>query len=245
MSARPESIFALRRPAFLRVPRYLLAALPICLAYIPIAFAFGVSARNLGFPFAATAAMSLFVYAGASQMIAIGLMASGQPLSVILLTTFLVNLRMFLLSTAISERLGSWNCFHKILFGLQHTDETFAALSADGSGGEPLVQHRTLNFQSVIHLCWILGTILGYQLSDMVLDVKVLGLDYALSGMLIGLAGLMVRTRIQLVVGAFSASIALIAIVCGQGTWGVLIAAVCGPSLGYWMERACQEQVLS
>ncbi len=239
MRATSHSIFALRRPQLIRIPRYLLAALPICLAYLPIAFAFGVSAHNSGFPFAATVAMSLFVYAGCSQMIAVGLLAAGQPASVVILTTFLVNLRLLLLGTAIAERLGHWPVLRKTLFGLQHTDETFAALSAEGAR-VPLSQNRTLNFQSVIHASWVIGTILGYQLSGMVLDVKAFGLDYALPGMLIGLAGLMLRTRIQLVVGLSSACIALLAVALGQATGGVLLAAICGPTLGYWLERECQ-----
>ncbi len=219
-----------------------MAALPICLAYIPIAFAFGVTARNCGLPFSATVAMSLFVYAGASQMIAVGLIAAGQPLSVILLTTFLVNLRMLLLGTAIAERIGHWPTFRKILFGLQHTDETFAALSAQGKGS-PFSQNRTLNFQTVVHASWVVGTIVGYQLSGMLFDMKVLGLDYALPGMLIGLAGLLVRTRTQIVVGLSSACIALLSVAAGHATWGILGAAVVGPTLGYWMEKACHKQI--
>ena len=237
MRATPESIYALRRPIFPRIPKYLFAALPICLAYLPIAFAFGVSARNAGLPFPAAVAMSLFVYAGASQMIAVGLMAAGQPLSVILLTTFLVNLRLLLLGTAIAEKVGRWPRPFKVLFGFQHTDETFAALCAQDT--RHLAVHRTTNFQTVVHASWVVGTILGHQLSSMVINLETLGLDYALPGMLLGLAGLMVRTKVQMLVGIFSACIALLCVAAGQATWGVLLAASLGPTLGYWLEKQC------
>ena len=78
--------------------------------------------------------MSLFVYAGASQMVALGLIASGQSVVTIVLTTFLINLRLLLLGAAITPIFTGWSRKLRILFGLQLTDETFAALAARFQG---------------------------------------------------------------------------------------------------------------
>ena len=48
-------------------------ALPITLGYVPIGFAYGVLAQKAGLSAFNTLAMSIFVYAGSSQLIAVGL----------------------------------------------------------------------------------------------------------------------------------------------------------------------------
>ncbi|MEE8390137.1 MAG: AzlC family ABC transporter permease, partial [Anaerolineae bacterium] len=75
---------------------------PIVLGYIPIGLAFGVLAQKAGISTLNTLLMSLLVYAGSSQLIAVGLFASGVPALSVVLTTFVVNLRHVLLSAALS-----------------------------------------------------------------------------------------------------------------------------------------------
>ena len=68
-------------------------ALPITLGYVPIGFAYGVLAEKAGLSAFNTLTMSIFVYAGSAQLIAVGLFdTNAAPLSIIL-TTFIVNLR--------------------------------------------------------------------------------------------------------------------------------------------------------
>ena len=67
--------------------------MPLVVGAIPFGIIFGAVAVNSGLGAATTAALSLFVFAGASQFVAAGLVASGAGLFVIVLTTFVVNLR--------------------------------------------------------------------------------------------------------------------------------------------------------
>ena len=52
-----------------------LRGIPVLLGYFPVALAFGVMARNLPLPYAVM--MSAVVYAGASQFMALNLLAGG------------------------------------------------------------------------------------------------------------------------------------------------------------------------
>ncbi len=75
-------------------------AVPIVLGYIPVGFAYGVLAQKAGLSAFNTLLMSIIVYAGSAQLIAVGLVSSGlAPLSIII-TTFIVNLRHMLMSAA-------------------------------------------------------------------------------------------------------------------------------------------------
>ena len=52
----------------------LIASLPIVLGYFPIAFSFGVAATRAGFSATEAFALSLIIYAGASQFLALALL---------------------------------------------------------------------------------------------------------------------------------------------------------------------------
>ena len=56
------------------------AGIPIVLGYVPVGIAYAILARQAGFTVRETCAMSLFVYAGASEMMAAGMYAQGTGL---------------------------------------------------------------------------------------------------------------------------------------------------------------------
>jgi len=68
-------------------------SIPVIVGAIPFGIIFGALAINAGLSVAGTLAMSLFVFAGSAQFVAAGLIAQGGGLLVIVLTTFVVNLR--------------------------------------------------------------------------------------------------------------------------------------------------------
>jgi 4-azaleucine resistance transporter AzlC len=72
--------------------------LPIILGYVPVGFAYGVLAQKSGLSGINTLLMSLLVYAGSAQLIAVGLFAAGAAPLAIVATTFVVNLRHLLMS---------------------------------------------------------------------------------------------------------------------------------------------------
>jgi len=72
------------------------AAWPICLGYIPIGLAFGVLAQKAGLGAVEIFLMSMLVFAGSSQFIAVSMLDGGAALTSIVLTTFTVNLRHLL-----------------------------------------------------------------------------------------------------------------------------------------------------
>jgi 4-azaleucine resistance transporter AzlC len=106
------------------------AALPIAVGYIPIAVTFGLLAKEAGVPNSASILMSLLVYAGASQFVGVHLLALGTSHWEIVFTTFILNLRHFLMSASICQRMDDetpkkWRAL--LAFGL--TDETFSVAS--------------------------------------------------------------------------------------------------------------------
>lgn len=99
------------------------AGIPIAIGYIPIAITFGLLAKSMGIHYSIAAMMSFWVYAGASQFVAVNLLALNATYWEIVLTTFIINFRHFLMSASLSRRIEQptskkWMAFIVELFRL-------------------------------------------------------------------------------------------------------------------------------
>ena len=106
------------------------AAGPICLGYLPIGLAFGVLAQKAGLAPWQVAAMSVLVFAGSAQFIAVAMLQEGAAAAAIVVTTLVINLRHFLMSSALSVPLRGRGRGFLALFAYGVTDESFAVNSA-------------------------------------------------------------------------------------------------------------------
>ncbi|MCF8045794.1 MAG: AzlC family ABC transporter permease, partial [Desulfarculaceae bacterium] len=100
--------------------------IPLILGAIPFGIIFGTLASGTDLSFGAAMAMSLFVFAGSAQFIAIGLVNQGTAWLVIVLTTFVVNLRHLLYGAALVPYYRKLSQGWKVLLSFGLTDETFA-----------------------------------------------------------------------------------------------------------------------
>ncbi|WCK55807.1 AzlC family ABC transporter permease [Aneurinibacillus sp. Ricciae_BoGa-3] len=162
------------------------AGIPIAVGYVPIAIAFGLLAKSSGLPNYVSLLMSLFIFAGASQFVGANLIALGASFGEIILTTFILNLRHFLMTASISQRIESgtakkWMAL--LAFGV--TDETFtvAALRAESKLGRKFV--LGLNFTAFA--AWNVGTWAGVFLASGLPDSIKTSMGIALYSMFIGL----------------------------------------------------------
>ncbi len=211
-------------------------AVPIVLGYIPIGFAFGVLAQKAGISLLNTLLMSLVVYAGSSQLIAVGLIAAGVPALSIIITTFVVNLRHLLMSAAISPFLKHWRKFELTAFAYQLTDETFAVHSARfGSASPNKAEVFATNMTS--QTAWIFGTWLGLVVGGLIADVKPLALDYALPAMFVALLVLQIKDRIQIAVAILTGMLAVGLMFIGVDRWNVIVATLVGATIGVGVEK--------
>ena len=80
------------------------AGVPVVLGFLPVGIAFAIMARQAGFSILETCTMSVTVFAGASQMMAVGMHAQGAGLAAIIFTTFILNLRHVIMSTCVGKR---------------------------------------------------------------------------------------------------------------------------------------------
>ncbi len=68
-------------------------------------------------------------FAGGAQFIMCALLAANSPMSAIILTTFIVNLRNFLLSAALAPHFSKYSLAKNVGIGMMVTDESFGVAS--------------------------------------------------------------------------------------------------------------------
>ena len=100
---------------------------PICLGYIPVSFTFGLMAVKMGFTPAQATLISLTNMASAGQFAGIRLIEGGAPYIELIITTFVINLRYFLMSLSLSQKVAPDMPFYKrAVMAYCITDEVFA-----------------------------------------------------------------------------------------------------------------------
>lgn len=211
-------------------------AAPITLGYIPVGFAYGVLAQKAGLSAFNTMAMSIFVYAGSSQLIAVGLFAAGGTPPSIILTTLVVNLRHMLMASALAPYLSRWRKPELTAFAYELTDETFALHSVEFPKGAPNAA-ESLALNLTAQISWVFGSWLGIVAGGLITDVKLFALDYALPAMFIALLMMQLRDKIQLIVAVTTGVLAVILLLSGLDQWHVIVATIIGATLGVILEQ--------
>lgn len=140
----------------------LTAGLPVFIGYFPIAITFGLMAASMNITLWQTMAFSVFVFAGASQFVGLGMVQAGIGAGEIGLTVFLLNFRHFLMSSAVSSKTSfSRALIPVIAFGI--TDETFAVASLQE---KRLSEKFMLALNFTAYAGWVSGTLAGFIAGD-------------------------------------------------------------------------------
>lgn len=211
------------------------AAAPIVLGYIPIGFAFGVLGRTAGLSVAEIGLMSLIVYAGSSQFIGAGMLAAGAAAPAIISTTFLVNLRHLLMSTALVPSMRGIPAWQNSLLAYGLTDECFAVCTAT-LRGRPAPPAFVAGLHVTSQLSWVVASMAGALVGEITGNTAALGLDFALPAMFVGLlmphlrgAGRGPRVVSALVAAGTAVGVSL---VFSGSSWSIIAATLAGATVG-------------
>ena len=213
-------------------------AIPLMLGYAPAGFAFGILAREAGISAAETAFMSLFVYAGSAQFIAIAQIAMGAPLVLIIATCGIVNLRYLLMSASIAKKFSRLPFLPKLLFGVGLTDETFVLHSSRAEAATPEEmagagkRAETFGINLSAHMTWFGTSTFGNLFGSMLGDVNRFGVDFALAAVFLALLAPRLRDKRQAGVAIFAGTFSIVFFLLGLGTWSVISATVLAASAG-------------
>ncbi|RJQ48714.1 MAG: branched-chain amino acid ABC transporter permease [Desulfobacteraceae bacterium] len=171
--------------------------IPLIVGAIPFGIIFGTLAEASGISFYAAMAMSVFVFAGSSQFIALGMLSAGTGWPLIVLTTLVVNLRHLLYTATLLPYLSRLSGGWKAALAFWLTDETFVVavkryVAADRSANKHWYQ---LGSSLAMYVNWNACTLIGLTAGQMIPGIRSWGLEFAMSATFIGMVIPYLKTR--------------------------------------------------
>jgi 4-azaleucine resistance transporter AzlC len=204
--------------------------------------AFGVLAQKAGLTPFQIGLMSIMVFAGSAQFIAISMLASGASAPAIITTTFVVNLRHVLMSSALAVYLRSAHRGLLSLFAYGVTDESFAVnLPRFNDNNWSLPKALVVNHAA--NIVWFISTVAG-GIGGRFIPEGALGIDYALMAMFICLLIYQIRKLIHLLTAVIAGSTAVGLALLIPGNTYIVIASIVAATMGVIIQRKVKRSKL-
>ncbi|MBY6037917.1 AzlC family ABC transporter permease [Fictibacillus nanhaiensis] len=203
------------------------AGLPIAIGYMPIAFTFGLLAKAAGLSLFETVGMSVIVFAGASQYIALSMIAAASGAAELILTTFIMNIRHLLMSASLNERAEDDPKWLKALYAFFITDETFSVAAT--SLEKKITGSYLLGLGLVAYSCWVVFSGVGYIMGSGLPPSLQASMGIALYAMFIALLVPAAKKSRKVVALAGSAAVlnSLFSFIpLLNGGWGIILSTL-------------------
>jgi len=209
------------------------AMIPLVIGGLPFGIIFGALSISAGISVAGTMALSLFVFAGSAQFIAVGLVGAGASVPVIILTTFVVNLRHALYSATLAPFVKHLPQRWLLPLGFMLTDESFVVtVTHYNEPGDLQYKHwYFLGSNLAMYVPWQISTWVGIFAGSLIPDPARLGLDFAMIVTFTGMLVPLIKNR-PILAAVIVASIVAVLTFPIPNNIGLIIAALAGVAAG-------------
>ncbi|EJN58508.1 hypothetical protein HSB1_29860 [Halogranum salarium B-1] len=207
--------------------------MPLLLGIVPFALVAGVAAAEAGLSTAQALGMSVFVFAGASQLAALDLLGSNAPLAVVVLTAAIINLRMMMYSASIAPRFRSVTGRVRAVLAYFLTDQAFALTVARYDTDESGQRWYYVGASLALWTVWQVGTVVGVVVGAGV--PQAWGLEFAVPLVFLALLVPTLKDHESLAAAVAAGVVA----VAGAGlpfNLGLILAAIVGVGTGMLAE---------
>jgi 4-azaleucine resistance transporter AzlC len=209
---------------------------PVMGTVLVVGTTFGVVARQSGLAPAEIAAMSVLVFAGASQFAMVGLFSEEAPTLIVVASVLIINLRHTLMAASLRSQLQELPLLGRVAAAFFLTDEAFAMATGHyRRGGRSLAYYFT--FAISLYVLWNLATLVGIVLGDAIGDPRRYGIDFAITATFIGIVVLALRHRSDAIVAVVAALVAGGLALAGASTIAVIIAGALAPLIAVFTRR--------
>jgi len=203
---------------------------PVLTTVLVVGIPFGIVARQSGLSPAEIVAMSVFVFAGASQFAMVQLFKDGAAWPVIVVTVLLINLRHLLMAAALRPYFAHVSMARRLAAAFVLTDEAFAmAIGWFRRGRTELAYYAT--FAVALYILWNAATVIGMLLGPSIGEPRRFGVDFAITATFIAIVVLGVRRRADAIVAVTAALIATALAYLGVSIVAVVTAGALAPLL--------------
>lgn len=212
--------------------------LPLCLSVLPWGILAGSMAVQSGLSLAQSIAMSTVIFAGAAQLVTLGLMASGASVATIVISVFFITAQHFLYGLTMRETVSVLQARYRLPIGFLLTDELFALSCAQPK--EKLTAGYLIGAGLVFYLSWALFSLMGIVMASSIPDLDRYHLDFSIVATFITIVVPMIKGLSVLCGVAVSLLLSMVLSLC-QIEGAIAIAGVCGMACSVLVSRLRQE----
>ena len=219
---------------------------PICLGYFSVSMAFGLTAVKAGLPVWTAVLISLTNLTSAGQFAGLNLMIVNGSMIELALTTFIINIRYFLMSLSVSQKLDkNFSTPKRLIASFGITDEVFAV---------SMQRMEDLTFRYMAGLIitpilgWTLGTLTGAVATSLLPAAVSNAMGIALYGMFIAIIvpparehkNVLFAVLVSIAASCCFAYIPALSVI--SGGWTVIIITVVVSAIAAWLFPIKEEE---
>jgi 4-azaleucine resistance transporter AzlC len=210
--------------------------LPLLLGVAPFGLSFGAYAIEADISSPEAMAMSSIIFGGASQFVAVRLIAAGEVAAVVVFAVWLVNLRHVLYSAALAPVLEHLPVRWRALLAYLLTDEAYVVSASryEREDDAPFRHWYVLGTGVALWVCWQLTTAIGVAAGNAVPSSW--ELEFALPLTFIAIVVPALRGRAPIAAAAVAAAVAVAGYTWPYST-GLFVAALAGIVAGILADR--------
>ncbi|GGL49984.1 AzlC family ABC transporter permease [Halocalculus aciditolerans] len=210
-------------------------ALPLLLGIVPFGLVSGVAAVDAGFSLAQAMGLSVFVFAGASQLAALSLVQEGAPALVVVATAVVINLRMGMYSASLAPHFREYTTRWKAAMAYVLTDQAYALSVARYRGGDVDKRPYYLGVALTLWVVWQAATVVGLVVGGGVPESW--GLSFTVPLVFLALLVPAVEDRATGVAAAVGAVAGTLGAVYLPLHLGLLAGGLCGVAAGLLVDN--------
>jgi len=222
----------------------LVKTLPLAMGAVPFGIAYGVVAIQAGLTVGETLLMSLVVFAGASQFMAVVMIQAGAGIPLVIASTLLVNLRHLMMGLSISPYLSEATPWWQRVVAFGMTDESYLTSvthyrEQEEEQGDP---YFMLGAGGSIYVAWAASSLIGALAGNAISDPLKWGLDFAMPATFLTMLLPQIVSRRLAAVVVVSASVATAAYVLIPGKWYIILAVIAATVTGVVLETRAERR---
>lgn len=178
-----------------------------------------------------TVSMSFLVYAGAGQFIAASMISSGASAIAIILTQFVVNLRYFVMSTCVLNKVEESNLPLNIFAGHLTVDESFAMFSLSSESSI----WTFLGISITAWMGWCLGASIGVVVLDLLPVIVTNSFNISLYALFVAILVPSIKENKQIALLVLITMIINAILTPLMGNWALIVSTLLGSGIGMYM----------
>lgn len=217
-----------------------LAIFPLSIAVIPWGFLVGSFATDIGLTVIESQALSVILFAGSAQLVAVGMFKAGVGLSTMLLTTFFITSRHFLYSVSMRNKISPLPLRWRLTLGFLLTDELFAVV-----GNQSVNRFKpwfAFGAGFSFYLVWNIATLIGIIAGSHIPNLEQYGLEFAVAATFIALVVPTIKS-IAILVSVLVALLLSVTLAMFNVEGALMISSIGAMISGYVCESFTKESI--